>query len=47
MLYNEPGTTASTVGTQFRTDHVIKKALIELVAEQYFGQLADVTAMPK
>jgi N4-gp56 family major capsid protein len=47
QLYNEPGTTASTIGTQFRTDHVIKQALIELVKEQYFGQLADVTAMPK
>ena len=45
--YNDPGTTASDVGTQLRTDYFQKKALIELKKEQYFSQLADVTAMPK
>ena len=47
-MYNDPaGGTPSGVGTQFRTDHYIKTALIEMKKEQYFGQLADVTAMPK
>ena len=46
--YNDPvGGTASTTGTQIRTDQFIKKALIEARKEQYFGQLADVTSMPK
>ena len=46
--YNDPaGGTASTAGTQIRTDQFIKKALIEARKEQYFGQLADVTSMPK
>jgi len=44
--YNTPGTTASSVGTQFRTDYYVKKALVELPKESYFSQLADVTAMP-
>ncbi len=38
---------ASDIGTQFRTDYDHKKALIEAQKEQYFSQLADVTAMPK
>lgn len=37
----------STIGSQIRTDHFYKKALIEARREQYFSQLADVTAMPK
>jgi len=45
--YNDPGTTASNIGTQFRTDYYQKKALIELKKEQYFSQLADTVAMPK
>ena len=46
--YNDPlGGTPSSVGTQLRTDHYQKRALIDLVKEKYFGQLADVTAMPK
>lgn len=32
---------------QIRTDHYVKKALIEARREQYFMQLADVTSMPK
>ncbi len=46
--YNDPaGGTPSQVGTQFRTDHYVKKALIEARELQYFMPLADVTAMPK
>lgn len=48
QAYNDPiGGTASDIGGQIRTDYHVKKALIELVKEQYFSQLADVTAMPK
>jgi N4-gp56 family major capsid protein len=46
--YNDPaGGTPSQVGTQFRTDHYVKKALIEARELQYFMPLADVTSMPK
>lgn len=45
--YNAPPTTASNIGTQLVNEFYQKKALIELVKEQYFGQLADVTSMPK
>ena len=48
ITYNDPkGGTASDVGSQIRTDYYAKKALVEASKEQYFGQLADVTAMPK
>tara|TARA_B110000238_G_scaffold141773_1_gene152974 strand:- start:1613 stop:2791 length:1179 start_codon:yes stop_codon:yes gene_type:complete len=48
QTYNDPkGGTASDVGSQIRTDFYAKKALVEAAKEQYFGQLADVTAMPK
>jgi len=48
ILYNDPkGGAASEVGPQFRTDYYNKKALVEAKKEQYFSQLADVTAMPK
>ena len=47
MQYNQPGVTASTIGNQLRTDYFQKKALVEIKKEQYFSQLADVTAMPK
>lgn len=48
QIYNDPINAApSSIGTQTRTDYFQKKALIELTKEQYFGQLADVTAMPK
>jgi len=53
-LYNNPNDTDgsgspvdSTIGTQFRTDHYQKKALIEIRKEQYFSPLADVVSMPK
>ena len=46
--YRDPvGGTPSDIGPQFRTDYYHKKALIEAQKEQYFSQLADVTAMPK
>jgi N4-gp56 family major capsid protein len=46
--YNDPaGGTASTAGSQTRTDFYQKKALIEARKEQYFSQLADVVSMPK
>ena len=45
--YNDPGTTASTIGSQIRTDYYYRKALVEAAKEMYFGQLADVRAMPK
>ena len=48
ITYNDPaGGTASDMGSQIRTDYYNKKALIEAKKEQYFGQLADVTKMPK
>jgi len=48
MSYNDPaGGTPSDVGTQIRTDYYNKKALVEAAKEMYFGQLANVTAMPK
>ena len=46
--YNAPvDGSESSIGTQIRTDHFIKKALIELKKEVYFGALADSTSMPK
>ena len=46
--YNDPaGGNPSSVGTQFRTDHYIKEALMEARELQYFMPLADVTSMPK
>jgi N4-gp56 family major capsid protein len=46
--YNDPiGGSNSSIGGQLRTDYFYKKALIEAKKEQYFSQLADVTAMPK
>jgi len=48
MIYNE-GTVAnpSSVGSQLSQYYYYKKALIDIVKEQYFTQLADVRAMPK
>ncbi len=46
QMYNDPGTTASDIGTQYRTDYYYKKALVEAAKESYFGQLANVRAMP-
>lgn len=45
--YKAPPTTPSTIGPQITDHYFQKKALIEAAKEQYFGQLADVTAMPK
>ena len=46
--YNDPvGGSPSNIGGQIRTDHYIKRALIEMRKEQYFGQLANVTNLPK
>ena len=45
--YNAPPTTPSSVGSQITNEYYVKKALIEAAKEQYFGQLADVTSMPK
>jgi N4-gp56 family major capsid protein len=46
--YNDPvNGTPSNIGTQIRTDSYIKRALIEMRKEQYFGQLANVTNLPK
>lgn len=47
MQYNAPPTTASSVGNQLVNEFYQKKALIEAQKEQFFTQLADVTAMPK
>lgn len=44
---NPKGGQPSKIGTQIRTDYYEKKALIEAAKEEYFGQLADVTSMPK
>jgi len=48
-MYNDPaGGSQSSVGdTQFNEFYWQKKALIEAKKEAYFGQLADVTSMPK
>lgn len=46
--YNNPiGGVQSTVGNQLSDFYYQKKALIDAAKEQYFMQLADVTAMPK
>ena len=48
MKYNNPvGGSSSSIGNQLRTDYYQKQALIEARKEQYFSQLANVTAMPK
>ncbi len=39
--------TNSSIGPQLNTYYYDKKALIEIAKEQYFGQLADTTSMPK
>jgi len=45
--FNAPPSTPSTVGPQLVNEFYQKKALIEAAKEQYFGQLADTTSMPK
>jgi N4-gp56 family major capsid protein len=48
QVYNDPaGGTPSNVGSQIRTDHYAKKALIEARKEQFFMQLSGTTNMPK
>lgn len=51
MLYNQPGTTESSIdgagSTQMNTFYWQRKALIEAKKEMYFTPLADVTQMPK
>lgn len=48
QIYNNPiDGSASTIGSQIRTDYYQKKALIDVVKEQYFTPLADTTTMPK
>lgn len=48
QIYNDPINAAeSTIGTQVRTDHYVKKALIDLVKEKFFTPYADVTVMPR
>jgi N4-gp56 family major capsid protein len=46
-VYGNTAGSTSTVGSQIRVDYFQRKALVEAVKESYFGQLADVTAMPK
>ena len=45
--YNNPGTTASSIGAQARTDYYEKKAIIAVRDKQYFSPLASAKAMPK
>ena len=48
QTYNDPaGGTDSTIGSQIRDDHFIKKALIEARKMQYFMPLSGTTNMPK
>ena len=48
MQYKDPkGGVPSNIGPQQLTHYYQKQALIEARKEQYFTQLADVTAMPK
>ena len=39
--------TNSSIGNQLNTFYYDKKALIEIAKEQFYGQLADTTSMPK
>lgn len=46
--YNDPaGGSQSSMGNQMNTQYYQKQALVELKKTQFFGQLADVTSMPK
>jgi N4-gp56 family major capsid protein len=47
IQYKNPPAAPSSVGPQITNEYYQKKALIEAAKEQYFGQLADVTSMPK
>ena len=45
--YNNPPTTASSIGSQINNQFYQKQALMEAAKEQYFSQLASVESMPK
>ena len=45
--FKNPPATPSSIGPQITNEFYQKKALFEIAKEQYFGQLADVTSMPK
>lgn len=45
--YNSPPAVNSSIGPQINTHYYERLALIEAQTEKFFGQLADVTAMPK
>ena len=47
QVYNNPPSEPSSIGPQIYTDYFHKKALVEAAKEAYFGQMADVTNMPK
>lgn len=47
IRYNAPNANPSSIGSQIRIDHFYKTALIDAAREMFFGQLADVTNMPK
>lgn len=48
MKYNNPaGGVPSSMGNQMNEFFYKKKALVEIAKEQYFGQMADTTNMPK
>ena len=48
MKYNDPNTTASSIGSeQFETFKWQKKALVEMKKKQYFTPLANTKSMPK
>lgn len=46
-LYNDPHDTPSSIGPQIYVEYYYKRALVEAAKEQFFGQLADTTSMPK
>ncbi len=47
MTYNDPkGGTQSSIGKQFRTEHMLRKALIEAREKQVFSQLSNTINMP-
>jgi len=45
-IWGDKDGTTSSIGVQLIPFFWLRKALIDLKKEQYFGQLADVTAMP-
>jgi len=46
QTYNNPIGSDTTTNSQINTANYVKQALIEVKKDQYFGPLADVTAMP-